>query len=135
MPFPGEPTGREAGKEEKSYAQYGAGWNLFLAETAMNSNKKNLPPTHRKQWLQKTLGDGKFFLWFGFKKPHYFHLSSVLPFLCPSQEKWFQNPSPWRSLRMLFLIQPRLMSLFWVSNQRFLAQKGKSGASSYQGVV
>jgi hypothetical protein len=36
---------------------------------------------------------------------------------------------------MLFLIQPGLMLLFWVSNQRFLAQKGKSGASSYQGVV
>ena len=28
---------------------------------------------------------------------------------------------------MLFVIQPRLMFLFWVSNQRFLAPKGKMG--------
>ena len=56
MPFPGEPTGREAGKEEKSYAQYGAGWNLFLAETAMNSNKKKSTSNPQKAVVTENPG-------------------------------------------------------------------------------
>ena len=101
----------------------------------MNSNKKKSTSNPQKAVVPESPGWWQVFLWFGLGKRRCFHLSSALPFLCPSQEKWLQNPSPWRSLRMLFLIRPRLMSLLWVSNQRFLAQKGKSGASSSQGVV
>lgn len=41
---------------------------------------------------------------------------SISPFLCFSQEKLCPNPFPWSSQRMLCLIPPRLMLLFWVSS-------------------
>ena len=56
MPFSGEPLAERQERKRNRTAQYGAGWNLFLAKTAMNSNKKKFTSNPQKAVVTENPG-------------------------------------------------------------------------------